>query len=80
MSSFWTILFHTYVSKLKTKSFIITTVITALIFIALTNMTNIIEYFSKDDQTEKIAVIDESGELFPLFETQMKTINQEWKL
>ncbi len=77
MSSFWTILFHTYVSKLKTKSFIITTVITALIFIALTNMTNIIEYFSKDDQSEKIAVIDESGELFPLFETQMKTINQD---
>ncbi len=77
MSSFWTILFHTYVSKLKTKSFILTTIITTLIFIALTNMTNIIEFFSKDDQTEKIVVIDESGELFPLFETQMKTINQE---
>ena len=26
---------------------------------------------------EKIAVIDETGQLFPLFETQMKTINQE---
>jgi ABC-2 type transport system permease protein len=77
MSSFWTILFHTYVSKLKTKSFIITTIVTVLIFIALTNMTNIIEYFNKDEETEKIAVIDESGELFPLFETQMKTINQE---
>lgn len=77
MSSFWTILFHTYVSKLKTKSFIITTIITALIFIALTNMTNIIEYFGKDEETEKIVVIDETGELFPLFETQMKTINQD---
>ena len=32
---------------------------------------------NKDDQSEKIAVIDETGELFPLFETQMKTINQE---
>ena len=26
MNSFWIILFHTYVSKLKTKSFIMTTI------------------------------------------------------
>ena len=53
MNNFWIILFHTYVNKLKTKSFIITTVITALIFIALTNITNIIEYFNKDDGNRK---------------------------
>ena len=80
MSSFWIILFHTYVSKLKTKSFIITTLVTAIILIGLTNMTNIIDYFKKRNGTEKIAVIDETGELFPLFETKMKTINQELKL
>ena len=46
MNNFWIVLFHTYVSKLKTKSFILTTVITAILLIGLTNMTNIIEYFN----------------------------------
>ena len=77
MSRFWVILFHTYVSKLKTKSFIITTVVTALILIGLTNMTNIIDYFNKGNGEEKVAVIDETGELFPLFEAQLKTVNEE---
>lgn len=80
MSSFWTILIHTYVSKLKTKSFILTTVITSLIFIALTNMTNIIDYFNKDDGADKIAVIDKTGEVFPLLITQMKSINPKLQI
>ncbi|MBB6443461.1 ABC transporter permease [Bacillus benzoevorans] len=80
MSSFWTILVHTYVSKLKTKSFILTTIITALIFIALTNMTNIIGYFSKDEAADKIAVIDETEQIFPLFVTQMKSINPDLQI
>lgn len=77
MSRFWIILFHTYVSKLKTKSFIITTLVTAIILIGLTNMTNIIDYFNKGNGEEKVAVIDETGELFPLFEARLKTVNEE---
>src|SRR3954470_22926835 len=77
MSSFWIILFHTYISKLKTKSFIITTLVTALILIGLSNMTNIIEYFNKDNGEEKVAVIDETGELYSLFEAQLKAVNEE---
>lgn len=75
MNKFWIILFHTYVSKLKTKSFIITTLITALIVIGLTNMTNIIDYFNKGNETEKIAVIDETGELYTALEAQLETVN-----
>lgn len=77
MSSFWVILFHTYITKLKTKSFITTTLVTALILVGLTNMTNIIDYFNKGNGEEKIAVIDETGELFQLFETQMKRVNEK---
>src|SRR3954470_17049239 len=77
MNKFWIILFHTYISKLKTKSFIITTLITALLVIGLTNMTNIINYFNKGNETEKIAVIDETGELYSLLDAQLKTINDE---
>ncbi|MCQ6273388.1 ABC transporter permease [Bacillus sp. V3B] len=77
MNKFWIILFHTYISKLKTKSFIITTLITALIVIGLTNMTNIIDYFNKGNETEKIIVIDETGELYSLLDAQLKTVNEE---
>ncbi|WP_394233267.1 ABC transporter permease [Niallia oryzisoli] len=81
MNRFWIILFHTYLSKLKTKSFIITTIVTALILVGLTNMTNIIDYFNKgNDENEKIAVIDETGELFPLVTAQLKTVNDELEL
>lgn len=77
MSRFWVILFHTYVSKLKTKSFIITTLVTALILVGLTNMTNIIDYFNNGKGEEKVAVMDETGELYPLLEAQLKTVNEK---
>ena len=64
MSNFWIILSHTYLSKLKTKSFIITTLITCLIVAGLTNMSKIMDFFDKEDSGKKIAVIDETEELF----------------
>jgi ABC-2 type transport system permease protein len=80
MNNFFIILFHTYFSKLKTKSFIVTTVITAVILIALTNMPRVIDFFNKDGDIEEIAVIDESGQLFaPLFE-QVATTNENLEL
>lgn len=77
MSSFWTILLHTYVSKIKTKSFIVTTMITVLFFIALTNISNIIQFFDKEESKEKIAVIDETRELFPLFSAHMESVHPD---
>ncbi|MBS4188763.1 ABC transporter permease [Bacillus sp. FJAT-49705] len=76
MSNFWIILWHTYLSKLKSKSFIITTLITLLLVAGLTNMSRIMDLFNKGDENEeKIAVIDETGELInPLME-QLKLNN-----
>lgn len=80
MSNFWIILSHTYLSKLKTKSFIITTLITCLFMVGLTNMSNIIDFFNSDDSGEKIAVIDETDELTnPLME-QLKMNNSKIQL
>ncbi|WP_428909395.1 ABC transporter permease [Niallia sp. Krafla_26] len=76
MNNFWIILFHTYTSKLKTKSFLLTTIIMAVLIIGLTNLTNIMEYFNGDEE-EKVAVMDETGELYALFETQVNSINEE---
>ncbi|WP_075981536.1 ABC transporter permease [Bacillus massilinigeriensis] len=80
MSNFWIILFHTYLSKLKTKQFLITTLITVLIVVGLANIQNIISFFDKDGGQEKIAVIDETGALFTPLKQQVNAINKDLKL
>jgi ABC-2 type transport system permease protein len=77
MNKFWIILWHTYWAKLRTKSFIITTIITALIVVGLTNIETIIDTFDQKDKKETIAVIDETGELYTDFEQQLSMINQQ---
>jgi ABC-2 type transport system permease protein len=79
MNNFWIILFHTYFSKLKTKSFIITTIITVLIVLGLSNLSNIIGIFDKE-VNEKIAVIDETGELFDPLKQQLVAIDTNFDL
>jgi ABC-2 type transport system permease protein len=77
MNNFWIILFHTYVNKLKTKSFIITTLITVVMVLALTNLQNIINFFDKGDGKEQVAVLDPTGQLYDPFKKQVNTINQD---
>ncbi|MCC3355418.1 ABC transporter permease [Bacillus sp. REN16] len=76
MSKFWIILFHTYVSKLKTKSFIITTLITALIIFGLANIQTIIEKFDKDE-TSHVAVLTESEELYQAYEQVLTPMTKD---
>ncbi len=59
MNNFFNILVHTYLSKLKTKSFLVTSLLTVAIILGLTNMPKIIDYFNKND-LDKIAVVDET--------------------
>ncbi|WP_243385845.1 ABC transporter permease [Bacillus kexueae] len=70
MNKFWIMLGHTYFSKLKSKSFIISTVITLLFIVGLSNLERIISLFDSDE-TKEIVVIDESNQLYPFFEQQM---------
>lgn len=80
MNSFWIILLHTYTSKIKSKQFIISTAITLVIMIGLTNMANIINFFNKDEDAVKIAVIDETGALFKPLEENIRAVNQDIEL
>jgi ABC-2 type transport system permease protein len=80
MNKFWIILFHTYLSKLKTKSFIITTLLTVVITLGLTNMSNIIEVFDKGGDKEKVAVLDETGQLYAPLKEQMSALNKNLSL
>ncbi len=79
MNSFLIILVHTYLSKLKTKSFLVTSALTIVIIIALTNMPKVIDFFNKNDQN-KIAVIDETGQLFVPLKQHLKEVNKDLKL
>ena len=80
MNKFWIILFHTYLNKLKTKSFLITTLLTVVIMLGLTNMSNIIEVFDKGGDKEKIAVLDETGQLYEPLKDQMSALNKNLQL
>jgi ABC-2 type transport system permease protein len=80
MNNFWIILFHTFFSKLKTKSFLFTTIIMVCILLGITNMNNIITFFDKDGGKEKVAVLDETGQLFEAYQQQMKAINKDIKI
>lgn len=80
MNKFWIILLHTFSSKLKSKSFIITTVVMLLIIVGLANITNIIGFFDKKEEVDKIAVIDETGELFEPLSLQFEAMNEDFKL
>src|SRR3954464_10746902 len=77
MNNFWIILFHTYINKLKTKSFIITTLLTVVIVLGLTNLNNIIGIFDKNGGKDTVAVLDETGQLYEPFKKQVNTINKD---
>ncbi|WP_456271929.1 ABC transporter permease [Bacillus sp. AK031] len=79
MNNFLLMLSHSYLSKLKAKSFIITTLIVAAGILLLTNLQDIIESFQGDEQ-ETVAVVDQSGKLFSPFAAQLETLNKDLEL
>jgi ABC-2 type transport system permease protein len=70
MNKFWIILSHTYMTRVKSKSFIISTVITLLFIVGLANFQSIIEMFA-DESDDRVAVIDESNNLLETFSKQV---------
>ncbi|MFB4167074.1 ABC transporter permease [Virgibacillus sp. JSM 102003] len=78
MNKFWIILSHTYMTKFKTKSFLISTIISLVFIFAIANIQTVMDTFSGD--TDKIAVIDESGELFTPLEESVEGSTDEMDL
>ncbi|RLL45000.1 ABC transporter permease [Oceanobacillus piezotolerans] len=76
MNKFWTILSHTYLTKIKAKSFIISTVIAIIFVVGLANLQSIIDLFSGDGKDE-VAIIDESGGLIDGFVENAEQANDE---
>ncbi|AXI08698.1 hypothetical protein CUC15_07125 [Oceanobacillus zhaokaii] len=63
MNKFWIIFAHTYLDKIKSKTFIITTALFVLLVIGSVNIQNITALFS-DESKDQVAVIDSSEVLF----------------
>lgn len=69
MNKFWIVLAHTYMTRVKSKAFIFTTLIALLLIVGAVNIQSIINVFS-DDKKDEIAVMDTTNEYFaPLKES-----------
>ncbi|MGM7719318.1 ABC transporter permease [Metabacillus sp. Hm71] len=80
MNKFWIMVAHTYTNKIKTKSFIITTLLTVLILFGLSNITTIIDTFSNDDGPKTFAVLDQTENLYPVFERNLEASGVPFKV
>lgn len=71
MYSFWIIFKQAFMTKARTKSFIITTLIVVASFFLLANIPNIISAFEGDEAEENVLhVLDENTGLVPELQTQ----------
>ncbi|WP_078429024.1 ABC transporter permease [Alkalihalobacterium alkalinitrilicum] len=76
MNKFFIVLVHTYLSKLKSKSFLISTAITLLFILGFMNFDRIISVFDQEQsETSVVLVLDETGELYEALESNMTIIN-----
>lgn len=67
---------HTYMTRFKTKSFLISTIITLLFVVGVANYQSIFDSFSNDEKT-KIAVRDETGEYFKKLEAGVENASED---
>ncbi|SEB09242.1 ABC-2 type transport system permease protein [Thalassobacillus cyri] len=73
MNKFWIMLTHTYMNRLKSKSFLITTGVTLLLVIGLANFQTIAEKFtgSEGGDSQEVAVIGDKHSLIEPLQNQL---------
>ena len=76
MNKFWIVFSHTYLSKLKSKPFIISTAITLLFIFAIANIQTIIEFFASDEE-DRVAVIDHSELLLEPLQESVREVDED---
>lgn len=75
MNKFWIVANHTFMSNAKTKSFIWTTAITALLVMVVFNIPTIIGLFDKNKEADNIGVIDTSTRVFTPLKEQLEVVS-----
>ncbi|KHE68924.1 ABC transporter permease [Halobacillus sp. BBL2006] len=79
MNKFFIMLAHTYMNRVKSKSFLITTILTVVLVFALTNLQTIIEKFGGGDEEKQVAVVTDNEEWFQSLEQVLAT-NENYTL
>lgn len=79
MNKFWIILSHTYLTRVKSKAFIFTTLITLLLVVGAVNIQSIINAFS-DEEKDEIAVIDTSDQYFAPLKQSVERASEDLEL
>ncbi|UOQ92733.1 ABC transporter permease [Halobacillus shinanisalinarum] len=79
MYKFFIMVGHTFTNRVKTKSFLITTLVTLALIIAVTNIQTIIDTFSGEDKTDRVAVITDNEEWFQTLE-ETAAINDSFEV
>ncbi|WZY00107.1 ABC transporter permease [Bacillus sp. FSL W7-1360] len=78
MHNFWTIVGHTAMSRLKTKAFMWSTVITMVVLIGFLNIGTIMSFFSgEDDGTDVVAVVTEEVDRASLSDALNEQANEQ---
>ncbi|MBM7694054.1 ABC-2 type transport system permease protein [Peribacillus deserti] len=80
MNKFWIIFWHTFTTKIKAKSFIVSTVIMMVLVLGATNMAKFIQYFEDKKGPETIGVVDESGEYYTALKQQLSVQKADFKV
>ncbi|WP_165999652.1 ABC transporter permease [Bacillus sp. Cs-700] len=75
MNKFFIVLSQTYLNRLKSKAFIITTVITLLMIFLITNISTIINTFDSSE-ADRVGVID-TGSFYSPLEKQINMMNAD---
>jgi ABC-2 type transport system permease protein len=69
---------HTYRSKIKSKPFMISTLITVALLFVVTNMNEITKMFGGEEEA-KVGVIDKTGNTLPVLKEQLKAAGADIK-
>ncbi|MGM7636248.1 ABC transporter permease [Bacillus sp. Hm123] len=80
MNSFWLMLSQSYTNKFKTKAFLLTTIIVAIVIMAGANFEKIVGVFDEEDEKTKLAAVDESGTLLQPLKQQLTAQNSDIQL
>lgn len=71
MNKFFIMMGHTYKNRVKSKSFVITTLIMLVFIFAVSNLQTFIEMFSGEEDENRIAVLSESETWTAAFERSL---------
>ncbi|XQY92647.1 ABC transporter permease [Metabacillus sp. HB246100] len=80
MNKFWIIVGHTYLQKVKTKSFIITTLLTLLILFGISNLPTIIQLFDREEEVKTFAVLDETDQYYDMFSANANMLEMPFEI